>query len=201
MAALASTWEITSFSVVQCQWQMATGVQFLWRMVMHSPEKRDWCCYIFSFINFKKETAGESSYLDEAIPRHHNVRFAQHFLSLINAVLSNIKGCKHVLGEITRNGDRKDKKEASGYLNTWNKRQIWFTAPMGDIFEVFTSLEKQMQRGDLLLPDMFTCSSILFKFCFALDVGSGLGWKKNGSNERKTCLHPTTISVNLCPWL
>ena len=80
-------------------------------------------------------------------PRHHDVRFAQHFLSLIDAVLTNIKGCTQVWGEITRNGDRKDKRKASGYLNTWNERQIWLTALMGDIFEVFTSLREANATG------------------------------------------------------
>eukprot|EP00794_Sanderia_malayensis_P014489 gene14489-15993_t len=130
------------------------------------PELKIWKSSLIGVATYFRTSTSKRKMLEKAaiemkqFPRHHDVRFAQHFLSLIDAVLTNIKGCKQVWGEITRNGDRKDKREASGYLNTWNERHIWLAALMGDIFEVFKSLEKQMQRDDLLLPDIFTCSSM-----------------------------------------
>lgn len=35
--------------------------------------------------------------------------------------------------------------------------QLWLTALMGDVCAVFTKLQKQLQRGDLILPDVLTC--------------------------------------------
>eukprot|EP00795_Rhopilema_esculentum_P007132 gene7132-biopygen8533 len=140
------------------------------------PELKIWKSSLIGVATYFRTSTSKKKMLEKAaiemkqFPRHHDVRFDQHFLSLIDAVLTNIKGCKQVWGEITRNGDRKDKREASGYLNTWNERQIWLTALMGDIFEVFTSLEKQMQRYDILLPDIFTCSSMAHR---KLDLLSG----------------------------
>ena len=118
--------------------------------------------------------------------------------------LRTSKDVNLVWGEITRNGDRKDKRETSGYLNTWNERQIWLTALMGDIFEVFTSLEKQMQRDDLLLPDIFTCSSMAQR---KLDLLSGtpypgkrgskttLPWE-NIQTQRARQTHNTLVPTN-----
>ena len=44
----------------------------------------------------KKKMLEKAAIEMEQFPRHHDVRFAQHFLSLIDAVLTNIKGCKQV---------------------------------------------------------------------------------------------------------
>ena len=54
---------------------------------------------------------------------------------------------------------------------------------MGDIFEVFTSLETQMQGDDLLLPDIFTCSSMAQR---QFDLLSGTPYP--GKRESKTTL-------------
>lgn len=89
-------------------------------------------------------------------PRHHDVRFAQHQVQLIDAILSNIDGCKAVWNKLQQHGDRKEKAEARGFTNTWNDRQIWITALLGDILEVFQVLQKQFQRDDLLLCDIMT---------------------------------------------
>ena len=90
-------------------------------------------------------------------PQHHEVCFAQHQLQLIDAILSNIHGCKAVWNKLEQNGDRKKKAEARGFIKTWNDRQIWITAVMGDILDVFQALQKQFQQDDLVLCDILTC--------------------------------------------
>ena len=39
-------------------------------------------------------------------PRYHDVRFAQHFLNLVDALLFNIDACKQVWQQLVETGDR-----------------------------------------------------------------------------------------------
>ena len=90
-------------------------------------------------------------------PRHHEVRFAQHTLQLIDVVLHNMDGAREVWRRMSETGTKKEKSEAKGFLKTWSPRQVWVTKLMGDIIEVFQDLQKQLQRGDLLITDVLTC--------------------------------------------
>ena len=90
-------------------------------------------------------------------PRHHEVRFAEHQVQLIDAILHNLPGCKEVWKHMEENGDRKEKAEARGFQRTWNDRQIWLTELMGDILNIFQDLQKQFQRDNLILCDILTC--------------------------------------------
>jgi len=77
-----------------------------------------------------------------AFPKHHEVRFAQHEVALIDAVSYNMAECKQVWDSFSTNGDRKQKAEARGFL-TWNDKQIWMTAIMDDVLEIYQVLQKQ----------------------------------------------------------
>jgi len=85
------------------------------------------------------------------------IRFAQHQVALIDTVLSNMPGCKMVWEKLEETGHRKEKAEACGFLKIWKGRQGWLTELMGDILEVFQTLQKQLQRDDLILCDLLTC--------------------------------------------
>lgn len=112
-----------------------------------------------SFRTSKNKTKLLHTYLPQAkqFPRHHEVRFAQHQVQLIDATLCNLPGCKDVWKKLEETGDRKEKCEARGFLKTWNGKQIWMTEVMGDILSVFQTLQKQFQRDDLILCDVLTC--------------------------------------------
>lgn len=126
------------------------------------PELKIWKASLLalatSFRTSKNKTKMLISEYKDAkqFPRHHDVRFAQHQVQLIDAILSNIDGCKAVWSKLQQHGDRKEKAEARGFTNTWNDRQIWITALLGDILDVFQVLQKQFQRDDLLLCDIMT---------------------------------------------
>ena len=57
-------------------------------------------------------------------PRHHEVRFAEHFLHFVETILDNMAACKEVWNELKVNGDRNEKAEASGFLKTWDEKHI-----------------------------------------------------------------------------
>jgi precorrin-4 methylase len=98
-----------------------------------------------------------SEYKDaKQFPRHNDVRFAQHQVQLIDVILSKIDGIKAIWSKLQQHGDRKEKAKAGGFTNTWNDRQIWRTALLSDILDVFQVLQKQFQRDDLLLCDIMT---------------------------------------------
>jgi len=42
-----------------------------------------------------------------AFPKHHEVRFAQHQVALLDAMLYNMAACKQVWNSFSTNGDRK----------------------------------------------------------------------------------------------
>ena len=43
-------------------------------------------------------------------PRHHDVRFAEHQLQVVDAVLTNLAGCKKVWEEIAQHGAASEKR-------------------------------------------------------------------------------------------
>eukprot|EP00795_Rhopilema_esculentum_P012123 gene12123-biopygen2276 len=83
-------------------------------------------------------------------PRHHEVRFAEHFLQLVEAILANMTACKEVWNELKVNGDRNEKAEASGFLKTWDEKHIWLRSLMGDTLEIFTVLQQINLADDSL---------------------------------------------------
>ena len=73
-------------------------------------------------------------------PRFHDVRFVQHELQLVDAVLNNLPTCVKIWEHMLSPGstsNRKENAEAKGFLRTWDPQQMWITALMGDILEVF----------------------------------------------------------------
>ena len=91
--------------------------------------------------------------------RIFEVRFAEHLVNVIEAVLHNRDGCIEVWKQISAEGTRHEKAEASGFLRKWTtgSNQIWLTALMGDVAKVFKNLQKNFQSDDLILTDVITC--------------------------------------------
>jgi hypothetical protein len=107
-----------------------------------------------------KEKAGNDGKEALQFPSYFDVRFSEHTKNLINAVLSNMKWLREVWSDLQMNGDSaKERAESSGLQRTWDTNGIylWLTSLMFDICTIFTTLQKQLQKSDLLLSDVLTC--------------------------------------------
>ena len=96
-------------------------------------------------------------------PRHHDVRFAQHELQLVDAVLPDCIKVWEQMQAPESTSDRKEKAEAKGFLRIWNHQQKWITSLMGDILEIFETLQKKLQRSDLFISDLLTVTGAAVK--------------------------------------
>lgn len=134
--------------------------------VIHTvPELKLWKTNLISVASYFRTSKNRLKKLHEIFPsakqfpRYHEVRFAQHFCNLADAVLFNLEACMKVWESIAETGNRVEKSEARGYLATWknNSFQKWMTSLMGDVLDIFRVMQQQMQRNDLILPDVLTC--------------------------------------------
>ena len=77
-------------------------------------------------------------------PAYFEVCFAEHLVNVIDAVLHNRDGCIEVWKQISAEGTRREKSEASGFLRTWTtgSNQVWLTALMGDVGKVFKTCKR-----------------------------------------------------------
>ena len=73
-------------------------------------------------------------------------------------------GCRAFWGSVkckpeTTKLQRLEQSEAVGFLKVWadDSLQLWLTSVMGDIVNVYQTMQKQLQRGDLIMPDILTC--------------------------------------------
>jgi hypothetical protein len=127
------------------------------------PELKAWKSELKSVATFFRTSKNHTKMLEKEFPdarkfpRHHDVRFAEHLVNLIDACLYNLEACKRVWKNLGEQGERKEKAESIGYLRTWDYNQQRLTALMGDTLEIFSQMEKKFQRNDLIMPDLFTC--------------------------------------------
>ena len=59
-----------------------------------------------------------------AFPNHYEVRFAEHTLNLLKAVLNNLDAARNLWTKITDGtlaSDRREKLSANGFLKKWGK--------------------------------------------------------------------------------
>ena len=132
-------------------------------IIVSVPELKIWKVNVVGLATYFRTSSKRTKSLrnfcadSRQFPRHHEIRFAEHMLQLIDAVLYNIAPCIEVFKVIEESGDKRDKAEARGYLHVWNDKQIWMTELMGDILEVFKVLQQQLQRDLLFISDILTC--------------------------------------------
>eukprot|EP00794_Sanderia_malayensis_P003798 gene3798-4323_t len=94
-------------------------------------------------------------------PKHFEVRFAEHTLNLLNAVLHNLEAAEKVFQKMisgTVTSERKERSMAQGFLSKWKagSQQFWLTVLMYDFCAIFQRIQKIFQRCDLILPDIIT---------------------------------------------
>ena len=124
-------------------------------------------------------------------PWHHDARFAQHELQLVDAVLNNLSACIKVWEQMRAPesiSDRKEKAEAKGFLRIWNHQQKWITSLMGDILEIFETLQKKLQRSDLFISDLLTVNYAAVKKLSLMRDGPFPGRRE----EKESCQTDST---------
>lgn len=113
-------------------------------------------------------------------PHHHDVRFAQHQLQVVDSVLHNLIGCREVwedMADPPSNSNHK-KAEARSILKLWNKGQVWLTTLTGDILDVYQTLQKKLQRSDLLLFGVKTIKAAAVKKLVSIEKGAFSGHRE-----------------------
>lgn len=94
------------------------------------------------------------------IPRHFDVRFAEHLNAILKAIIRSLPPRKKVWMHIVESKDHtaEEKAKASDFLNTWRSDsfQYLLTGLMSDVTAVFTSLKKGLQKPYIILPDVLT---------------------------------------------
>jgi hypothetical protein len=132
-------------------------------IIKEVPELKIWKANVIElatcFRTSKNKTKLLHSILPDAkqFPRHHEVRFAEHHLQLIDAVLHNLDACLEVFKRTEETGERRDKTYARGFAHVWNDKQVWMTELMGDILEVFQVLQQHLQRDSVFISDVLIC--------------------------------------------
>ena len=133
------------------------------------PELPIWLSNLLALVNFFRTSPRRTKLLHREDERcltflkHFEVRFAQHTLNLIRAVLHNLKAAtkvweKMVSGEIA--SDKKECAMARGFMQKWNatSQQLWLKTLMYDLCKIFEMLQKIFQKSYLILPDVITAN-------------------------------------------
>lgn len=131
------------------------------------PELKIWLAKLKGLINFfrmssKRTKALHQLYLQaRAFPGYSEIRLVDHLNHLISTTLHNLPGCRIVWETISQDEARNSSqsREAEGFLEIWQAKstQIWLTGLMGDITSNYSTLQKKLQLGNLIMPDVITC--------------------------------------------
>ena len=94
-------------------------------------------------------------------PKHFEVRFAEHTLNVLKAVLHNLEAAINVWTKMcdgTIPTERTEKQMAQGFLRKWEKGslQLWLTAVIYDLCNIFKILQLLFQKSNLILPDIIS---------------------------------------------
>ena len=129
------------------------------------PELQLWKANVLGVASYFRTSKNHKATLLTLFPDAHvfpayfEVRFAEHLVNVVEAVLHNRDRCIEVRKQISAEGTRHEKAEASGFLHKWTteSNQVWLTALMGDVAKVFKNLQKNFQSDDFILTDVITC--------------------------------------------
>ena len=118
-----------------------------------------------SFISFFRTPPRRTRLLHQEngkflkFPKHFEVRFAEHTLNLLNAVLHNLETAekmfqKMISGTVT--SERNEHSMVQGLLSKWKagSQQLWLTVVMYNLCAIFQRIQKIFERSDLILPDI-----------------------------------------------
>lgn len=110
-------------------------------IIVTVPELKIWKANLKSVATYYrtsfKRTKALSTVLPcyKAFPAHFDVRFVERLCNLMEAVLFNLPGCRDHWTSRVDAGERSEKAEAKGFLQTWKKHalQFWLTAELWQI--------------------------------------------------------------------
>ena len=94
-------------------------------------------------------------------PKHFEVRFAEHTLNVLKAVLNNLEAAKQVWTKMCSaeiHAEKIEKRMAQGFLDKWKHdgQQFWLTTLMFDLCKIFKNLQKIFHKSHLILLDIIT---------------------------------------------
>jgi len=131
------------------------------------PELSLWMTNVLAVSKFFRQSPRRVKYLHKedpkclTFPKHFEVRFAEHTLNVLKAVLNNLEAAKQVWtkmcsGEI--HAEKIEKRMAQGFLDKWKHdgQQFWLTTLMFDLCKIFKNLQKIFQKSHLILLDIIT---------------------------------------------
>ena len=131
------------------------------------PELHLWMADVLALSTFFHSSPRRTKLLHKendqalAFPKHFEVRFAEHTLNLLKAILNNLEAARRLWTKMTDgtiNSDRKESSSAKGFLMKWGNgtQQVWLTTVMHDLCKIFKNLQKIFQKSDLILLDVLT---------------------------------------------
>ena len=92
------------------------------------------------------------------------MRFAQHIKNVCKAVLHNLKGNLQHWTSLSEDAtvDRRERQKARGFLNTFKEDGVntYLTSLMSDVCSVFQTLQKQLQKTPIIIPDIMKYKDI-----------------------------------------
>lgn len=137
------------------------------------PELKHWLTNTTAVASYFRTSPSKLKRMQQIFPDHHSfpryfeVRFAEHVYNLISAILHNLPGCIEYWRELSNDSTNTpatsrtsiDKTTAKGMLKIWdihNSLQLRLTCLMADIMLILQDLQKNLQKGHLILPDVIT---------------------------------------------
>ena len=87
---------------------------------------------------------------------------------------------------------QRQKGEAKGFLRIWNHQQKWITSLMGDILEIFETLQKKLQRSDFFISHLLTVTGAAVKKLRLVRDGPFPGSRE----EKESCPTDSTSESN-----
>ena len=131
------------------------------------PELSIWMTNVLSFVSFFRTSPRRTKLLHQEngkclkFPKHFEVRFAEHTLNLLNAVLHNLEAAEKMFQKMisgTVISERNERSMVQGLLSKWKagSQQLWLTVVMYDSYAVFEQIQKICERSDLILPGIIT---------------------------------------------
>ena len=126
-----------------------------------------WMTNVLSFVSFFRTSPRRTKLLHQEngkclkFPKHFEVRFAEHTLNLLNAVLYNLEAAEKMFQKMisgTVISERNERSMVQGLLSKWkaDSQQLWLTVVMYDLCAIFQRIQKIFERSDLILPDIIT---------------------------------------------
>ena len=161
------------------------------------PELKMWKSNLLSIPEYYHESAVRTKSLKtllptmKAYPTYHNVRFAQHINNVCIAVVHNLKGSLQHWTNLSEDQtmDRRERQKAQGNLNVWKEDGVnaYLTSLMSDVCSVFQTLQKQLQKVSIIIPDIMKFKDVAIQKLTAMTDAPYFGgtkekWvKENGS--------------------